>query len=206
MGKRLLHIDASARTRGSDSRDLTASFVDAWRKAHSTGQVIVRDIVSDPLPHLDETLLAAFSTPAGERTPEMEATVARSDALVDEFLGADTIVIGVPMYNFGIPSTLKAYIDHIARAGITFRYTPQGPVGLSGGRSVYIVSTRGGIYDESPLDHQVNYLKTLFGFLGVDHIEVIQAEGLNLGEEHRVDAIGKARRRIARVIKPQLAA
>jgi FMN-dependent NADH-azoreductase len=201
MNRRLLRIDASARTGESDSRRLTDAFVEAWLEGEEDGEVTVRDIVSSPLPHLDEALLEAFSTPAEERTAGMEALVARSDELVAEFLSADDIVIGVPMYNFGIPSTLKAYIDQITRAGVTFRYTERGPVGLAGGRRVYLVSTRGGIYDESPMDHQVNYLKTLFGFLGIDAVEVIQAEGLNISETQRLDALDRARGDIGRVVE-----
>jgi FMN-dependent NADH-azoreductase len=201
MNRRLLRIDASARTGDSDSRRLTDTFVEAWLEGEADGEVIVRDIVSSPLPHLDEALLEAFFTPEEERTPGMAALVARSDELVAEFLSADDIVIGVPMYNFGIPSTLKAYIDQITRAGVTFRYTERGPVGLAGGRRVYLVSTRGGIYDESPMDHQVNYLKTLFGFLGVDGVEVIQAEGLNISETQRLDALDRARGDIGRVVE-----
>ena len=201
MNRRLLRIDASARTGESDSRRLTDAFVEAWLEGEADGEVIVRDIVSSPLPHLDEALLEAFFTPEEKRTPEMAALVARSDELVAEFLSADDIVIGVPMYNFGIPSTLKAYIDQITRAGVTFRYTDRGPVGLAGGRRVYLVSTRGGIYDESPMDHQVNYLKTLFGFLGVDGVEVIQAEGLNISEAQRLEALTQARGDIGRVVE-----
>lgn len=175
----LLHIDASARATGSESRRLSSDFVAGWRNLYPAAKVITRDIVTAPLPHLDQALLSGLQTGSDERSPAQAAAVARVDELVAEFLAADCIVLGVPMYNFGIPSTLKAWIDHIAIAGRTFRYGAQGPVGLAGGRTVYLCSARGGVFGEGPMDHQVSYLRTLFGFLGIDDLRVIQAEGLN---------------------------
>ena len=183
MTRKLLHIDASARGAESESRRLSQTFVAHWLDAHPGDRVTVRDIITDPLPHLDEALLTGLMATAAERDPEQTAAAARVDALVTEFLAADVIVLGVPMYNFGIPSTLKAWIDHIAIAGRTCRYTPEGPVGLAGGKTVYLLSTRGGIHGEGPMDHQVRYLRTLFGFLGIDDVRVIQAEGLSMGDQ-----------------------
>ncbi|MCG8425758.1 MAG: FMN-dependent NADH-azoreductase [Chromatiales bacterium] len=192
MGQKILHIDSSARFEGSESRILSRAFIDQWLALHPEDEVIVRDIISHPLPHLDETLLAGLFTPAGTLTVEMQAAVERVDELVEEFLAADILVLGVPMYNFGIPSTLKAYIDHIAQAGRTFKYTDQGPVGLAGDKQIYILSARGGIYDDSPMDHQAAYLRTVFRFLGIDKVHLIHAQGLNMGEDIRDKSVRQA--------------
>lgn len=192
MSKKILQIDSSIKGDDSDSRKLSEKFICLWREARTEDDVVVRDIVTNPLPHIDGTLIAGLFSPAETHTDEMKAALARSDELIEEFLAADVIVIGAPMYNFGIPSTLKAWIDHIAQAGRTFKYTENGPVGLVDGKSVYIVSTRGGVYDGSPLDHQVAYLKTVLGFMGIDDIQVIQAEGLNLSPENRERSLSAA--------------
>jgi len=205
MSKKILHIDSSARFTDSESRNLSTAFINQWKTKHPGDEVIVRDIVSNPLPHLDEAMLGALFTPSENRTPEQQITTERVDELVDEFLAADVLVLGVPMYNFGIPSTLKSYIDHIAQAGRTFQYTENGPVGMAGGKTVYILSARGGVYDNSPLDHQVSYLKTVFGFLGIDQVDDIQAEGLNMGPEVHDKALASANLRITQVTEQSLA-
>ena len=126
--------------------------------------------------------------------------------LADEFLAADVLVLGVPMYNFGIPSSLKAWINHIVTSGRTFSYTPEGPVGLAGGRAVYVASICGGIHGEGPQDHQVVYLRTVFGFIGIDDVRVIQTEGLDLSPEHREPGLAAARTDIERQFAPAVAA
>jgi FMN-dependent NADH-azoreductase len=175
--KTLLRIDASARQKDSDSRALSQQFVDDWQTRNPNGHVIKRDLAQESVPHLDETTLAAFMQPTNQQNEAAKSRNALSEKLIEEFMAADEIIISTPMYNFGIPSTLKAYFDHIARAGITFRYTENGPEGLAGGRPVTLLLTRGGMYTGSPLDHQGPYLNTFLTFLGITDIETVIAEG-----------------------------
>ena len=172
----ILHIDASINGDNSASRQLTKSIVDQLKGPRWSGQVVYRDLAAEPLPHLT---LDAFA----------------DSSVVDEFLGADTVVIGAPMYNFTLPTQLKAWIDRIAIAGKTFRYTENGPEGLAGGRRVIIALARGGIYSEgSPaaaLEHLETYLRGVFNFIGIEP-EFVIAEGLNLGPDQRVVSIEQA--------------
>ncbi len=192
----LLRIDTSLREGGSDSRTLADRFVQRWHRRHPDGQVRVRDLAAEPVPHLDGATLAALAAEPGARDAEASARVARADALIDEFMDADEIVLAVPMYNFGIPSTLKAYLDHVARAGVTFRYTPEGPQGLAGGKRVTLLLTRGGRYTGSPLDHQSPYLRTFFNFLGITDVDEVVAEGLNIDAASRERALAEAFERL----------
>lgn len=196
--KRLLHIDSSARLTGSDSRRLSARFVRQWVDNHPEYQVIERDLVGKPLPHLDEAMLAAMMTPADQHTPEMTQIAERINLLVEEFLAADAVVLGVPMYNFGIPSTLKAYIDHIVMAGRTFAYTDQGAVGLVADKPVFIITARGGVHSGGATDQQAPYLQTLFNFIGIQQVNFIHSEGLNMGDEARRKGIADAQLEIER--------
>ncbi|WP_428609630.1 FMN-dependent NADH-azoreductase [Sedimenticola sp.] len=196
--KRLLHIDSSARLTGSDSRRLSSQFVRQWIDNHPEYQVIERDLVSKPLPHLDETMLAAMMSPTEQHTPEMARIAERINMLIDEFLSADAVVLGVPMYNLGIPSTLKAYIDHIVMAGRTFTYTEKGAVGLVTDKPVFIITARGGVHSGMVTDQQVPYLKTLFNFLGIQQVNFIHSEGLNMGDELRSKGIAEAQAEIGR--------
>jgi FMN-dependent NADH-azoreductase len=139
------------------------------------GDVIVRDLAKDPVPHLDAARFGAFLAKPGERTPEQQAVVDYSDALIAELKAADTIVIGLPMYNFGIPSTLKAYFDHIARAGVTFKYTDKGAMGLLGGKKAYLVIARGGVYGDAHA--HTTYVRDFLAFIGITDVECIYAEG-----------------------------
>jgi len=177
----ILHIDSSALGNQSASRELSAAVVADLTRASAT-RVVYRDLDSQPLPHLTASALS--------RTDEVAA--AEADRVMAEFLSADVIVIGAPMYNFGIPSTLKAWIDRVAIAGKTFRYTAEGPEGLAGGRRVIIASTRGGVYGNGPRDHQENYLRTVFEFLGIRDIEFVRAEGLARSAQQRDQAIRAA--------------
>lgn len=204
MPRTVLVIDSSARRQGSQSRLLTQHFVETWQATHPEDRVTYRDITAQPLPHIEEPLLVALLHPGQAPSPETLAGLERVEALVAEYLDADVVVLGTPMYNFGIPSTLKAYIDHIAQVGRTFTYTENGPVGLSGDKELYILSSRGGVYDESPMDHQESYLRTLFGFLGVKRITVIHAQGLNMGDETCRQAMAEARAEICRTITTPL--
>ncbi|WP_260293118.1 FMN-dependent NADH-azoreductase [Sedimenticola hydrogenitrophicus] len=196
--KRLLHIDSSARLTGSDSRRLSARFVRQWLDNHPEYQVIERDLVGKPLPHLDETMLAAMMSPPEQHTPEMARIAERINLLIDEFLSADLVVLGVPMYNLGIPSTLKAYIDHIVMAGRTFAYTDQGAVGLVQDKPVFIITARGGVHSGTATDQQAPYLQTLFNFLGIRQVNFIHSEGLNMGDEIRRKGIEDAQAEIER--------
>ncbi|RKT47230.1 FMN-dependent NADH-azoreductase [Thiocapsa rosea] len=179
----ILQINASARREGANSTRIADAVVERLRAENPAARVQVRDLASQPHPVLDEAGLAALSTPPEQRTPEQAARVALDDALIAEVQAADAIVLGVPMYNFGVPAQLKHWIDAIARAGVTFRYTEQGPVGLLAGRRVYVALARGGRYRDTPADSQVPYLKTLLGFLGMTDVRFIYAEGLNMGPE-----------------------
>ena len=182
---KLIHLDSSALGAHSVSRELTAAIVDDYRRANPGLQVHYRDLVADPLPHW--TPVADADNPA----------VARGGELLDEFLAADVVVIGAPMYNFSIPSQLKAWIDRVAVAGKTFRYGEKGPEGLAGGKKLIIASSRGGMYSAgSPaagMDFQETYLRGVFGFLGITDIEVVRAEGVNMSAEHKQKAIDAAR-------------
>jgi FMN-dependent NADH-azoreductase len=161
--------------------------------------VVTRDLARDPLPHLTAERFAALGTPADRRTPAQAEVAAESDALVAELQAADVIVIGLPMYNFGVPSTLKTYFDHVARAGVTFRYTAQGPEGLLRGKKAYVVATRGGKYSGTPQDLQSAYVRQFLGFVGITDVEFVYAEGLALGDESRAAALAEAGERLERL-------
>ncbi|MEQ8860669.1 MAG: NAD(P)H-dependent oxidoreductase [Pseudomonadales bacterium] len=191
--KTLLQIKTSLFRDGQSSR-LADAFVERWRIANPDGEVIVRNLTTDPVPHLTAERFGAFVTAAAERTPSQVEAVAYSDALIDELVRADAIVLGLPMYNFGIPSTLKAYFDHVARSGITFRYTEQGPEGLLAGKRVFVFAARGGVYTGTPLDTQTDYVRNFLGFLGMADVEFVYAEGLAINEERKDRAIEEAHR------------
>jgi len=186
MGK-LLVVNASPRKTESKSRALAADYVAAWRAAHPDGAVRTEDLAADLPPHVDEEFIAAIFTPADARSAEQTALLARSDGYIDNLNWADTIVIALPMHNFSIPSALKAYIDHICRVGVTFRYGENGPEGLLGGRQAVILAARGGRYTgDSPaavMNHQDTYLKTVLGFLGITESRTVTAEGVAAGDE-----------------------
>jgi FMN-dependent NADH-azoreductase len=185
---KVLHIDSSALGSASASRELTAAVVLQLRADSPHVEVKHRDLDAEPLPHFTGATLAG--------TDPKEAEVAK--AALEEFLAADVLVIGAPMYNFSLPSTLKAWIDRIAVAGVTFRYTAHGPEGLASGKRVIVASTRGGVYgDASPADFQEAYLRQVFAFLGIHEIEVVRAEGLNLSPDKRQHGLAKARAQIS---------
>src|SRR5262249_875393 len=174
----LLQIRSSLFSDNGESSRLADRFVSAWREANPDGEVLVRDLARTPVPHLDAARFGAFLAKPGERTAAQQSAVDESDALIRELEAADVVVLGLPMYNFGIPSTLKAYFDHIARAGVTFRYTEKGPVGLLTGKKVYVFAARGGVYAGTPGDTQTPYIRTFLGFLGMTDVEFVYAEGL----------------------------
>lgn len=194
---KLLHLDSSILGDASASRQLSRAVVEAWQAAEPAVQVAYRDLAQDAYAHLSATSLMAGATPAELRDAAQKAEVALSEASLDEFLGADAIVIGAPMYNFTVPTQLKAWIDRIAVAGKTFKYTEAGPQGLAGGKKVVIVSTAGGIHAGQPSGqaHEA-YLVQVLNFLGITDIEIVRAEGLAYGEEPRANAFKAAQSRI----------
>jgi len=193
----ILHLSSSVRSNGSISRQLTSEFVQKLQAAHAGARIIERDLAQNPIPHLTEQMMSAYFTPAAERSEEQARTVRLSDELVDELMSADIIVLGAPMYNFSISSTLKAWIDHVARAGITFKYNEQGvPVGLLTGKKVYIFTARGGVYSSGPakaLDFHETYLRGVLGFLGITDVNFVNTEGLAMGDEAVNSAIAGSR-------------
>ncbi|MDQ1308985.1 MAG: FMN-dependent NADH-azoreductase [Pseudomonadota bacterium] len=194
----ILQLNSSLSGAAGQSSQLASEFAAALARA-SGARVTVRDLAMQPVPHLTLERFQAFGTPVAERTLEQQRYVAESDVLIDELRKADTIVLGVPMYNFGVPSTLKAYFDHVARSGVTFRYTAEGPVGLLTGKKVYVFATRGGQYAGTAGDLQTAYLRQFLGFIGLRDVEFIYAEGLALGAEQREAALGRALERIGQL-------
>jgi FMN-dependent NADH-azoreductase len=188
MMMNVLHIDSSVLGSNSVSRELTAAIVQRLQAQQSDVTVDYLDLAAQPIAHLTGESLAKVDP----------VDAALSEQLIEQYLAADTVVIGAPMYNFSIPSTLKAWIDRIAVAGRTFKYTETGPIGLSGDKKVIIASGRGGLYgDKNPADFQEDYLRTLFGFLGVKNIEFVRAEGIAYSPQHRTDALIQAHAEIA---------
>jgi FMN-dependent NADH-azoreductase len=192
----LLQINTSLFSSSGQSSKLAEDFVAAWRVRHPDGRIIIRDLAANPLPHLTAERFQAFLAKPEARTPEQKAIVAESDALIDELKSADQIVLGLPMYNFGIPSTLKAYIDHIARAGVSFRYTANGPEGLIGDRKLTVLAARGGRYVGTPKDTQSGYVRDFFNFIGIHDIDFVYAEGMAMDEATRRNALEAAQSRI----------
>lgn len=188
----LLQLNASLFSGNGQSTRLANQFVASWRNSNPDGTVYLRDLGEEPVPHLTAQRFGALIAKPEERTAEQQAVVDFSDALIDELKRADIIVIGLPLYNFGVPSTLKAYFDHIARAGITFRYTDKGAVGLVTGKKVYVFAARGGKYVGTPLDTQTSYVKDFLRFIGIEDVEFVYAEGLNMGDESRQTALDNA--------------
>lgn len=196
----ILHVDASITGPASVTRTLSAEIVEAERRLYPDAEVTVRDLAEQPLDHLSNKHLAAAQG-AAPNDARVRDDVTAGQAALEEFLAADLIVVGAPMYNFGIPSQLKAWIDRLAVAGVTFRYTEAGPEGLAGGKKVIIASSRGGFFAGLPaeaLDHQEAYLRTVFGFVGITDVTVVRAEGVAIGEEARAAALDSARQEIAR--------
>lgn len=196
---RVLIIESSARQNDSISRQLTRDFIAQWQSAHPTDTITVRDLAANPVPHLDETLLGGWMKPQEQRSAEELKALQRSNELTDELLAADVLVMAAPMYNFTIPSTLKAWLDHVLRAGITFKYTETGPQGLLTGKRAYVLTARGGIYAGSGMDHQEPYLRQALAFIGIHDVQFIHAEGLNMGAEFSEQGLAKAREQLAQV-------
>lgn len=200
----LLQVNASlAGTNGQSSR-LADHFVADWIAKHPGGHVVKRDLAADPVPHLTAERFQAFLSQPETRTAEQKAVAEYSDSLIAELRAADTIVFAVPMYNFSVPSTLRAYFDHIARAGVTFRYTANGPEGLLKGKKAYVFITRGGFYNDG-LDTQTPYLKQFLGFIGITDVQFVYAEGLGMGDDVRQQSLNKAHHAIEELLLPRAA-
>lgn len=203
LDMKILHLDSSVLGPHSVSRLLSAELVDALKSQYPVSAVTYHDLAADPVLHLSPAHLAAFQGGSVE-DPELGADLARGGAYLDELFEADAIVIGAPMYNFSVPTQLKAWIDRVVVAGKTFRYTETGPVGLvPTDKKVFIIASHGGIYADgspaAPLDFSERYLVTIFRHIGLTNIEIIRAEGVNMGPDHRDQSIGRARRQIGQL-------
>jgi FMN-dependent NADH-azoreductase len=196
----LLQINASIHNDNGQSSRLANQFVESFRARNPEATVIVRDVAAaEPVPHLTAERFGAFITKAEERSAAQHAVVAYSDALIEEIKRADVVVIGLPMYNFGVPSQLKAYFDHIARAGVTFAYTEKGPVGKLTGKKVYVFAARGGQYSGTPLDTQTAYVRDFLAFLGMTDVQFVYAEGLAISAQSKEAGLAKAAAHIAQL-------
>lgn len=196
----LLQINASIHNGHGQSSQLAERYVAAFHKRHPNAKIIVRDVAAaDAVPHLTAERFGAFIAKPEERSAAQHAVVAYSDRLIDELRQAHVIVLGLPMYNFGVPSQLKAYFDHVARAGITFKYTDKGPVGQLTGKKVYVFATRGGLYAGTPMDTQTSYVRDFLRFLGMTEVEFVYAEGLAISPESKEEGLTKAVAEIARL-------
>jgi FMN-dependent NADH-azoreductase len=195
----ILHLTASIFGEGGQSSQLAEQFVACFPGA----RVLRRDLARDPLPHLDAERFGAFLSRPETRTSAQQRVLDESDALIAELKAADTIVMGLPMYNFGVPSQLKAYLDHIARAGVTFKYTDKGSVGLLGGKRAYVFAARGGIYQGTPRDTQTAYVRDFLAFLGIADVQFVYAEGLAIGEAQKQAALEAAQRALRELARPE---
>jgi FMN-dependent NADH-azoreductase len=196
----LLQINASLNNDNGQSSQLANQFVAAFHQRRPEAKIVVRDVAAaEPVPHLNAERFGAFITKPEERSAAQKAVVAYSDILINELKHADVIVLGLPMYNFGVPSQLKAYFDHIARVGVTFKYTEKGPVGQLTGKKVYVFAARGGVYAGTPMDTQTSYVRDFLRFLGMTDVEFVYAEGLAISPESKEVSLAKAIAEIARL-------
>jgi len=199
----VLYINSSVRNSGSLSRQQSAAFIAKWQAAHPSDTIVTRDLTTNPVPHLTEQMMGAFFTPAEARNADQAHAIKTSDTLVDELIAADVVVIAAPMYNFSVPSTLKAWIDHIARVGRTFKYGANGPEGQLAGKKVYVFTASGGVYSEGPAaayDFLTTYLSAVLGFLGMTDVTYVRAEGVAMGEEALANTIAKSNSKIAEIV------
>lgn len=197
---KILQVNGSIFGGEGQSTQMAEEIVNQLLAANPGSELVIRDPAAENIPHLDGARMAAFMTPADQRTPEQQAVVAYSDALIAELQAADVIVFGVPMYNFTISSQLKSYFDHIARAGVTFRYTENGPEGLLKGKKVYVGVARGGRYAGTQMDTQTGYLGIMLGFVGLTDLKFVYAEGLNMGDDSRNSSLAAAKAEIANLV------
>lgn len=201
---KLLHIDSSILNDNSVTRLLSQTVVNQWKLRYPDLEVMYHDLVADAPNHLTAEILGAGTIPEEQRNDLQRSEHDRNEKLLREFLDADVIVIGAPMYNFSIPSQLKAWLDRVLVAGRTFRYTEKGPLGLITGKRAVIVSSRGGIYSNGPasvMDHQEAYLKAALGFVGIKDVDIVRAEGVNINQETRAREIAAAQRQVNNALK-----
>ncbi|NEZ02654.1 FMN-dependent NADH-azoreductase [Wenzhouxiangella sp. XN201] len=188
----LLVIKSSLFNGSGQSSRLADAFAARWRENNPNGRVLCRDLALEPLPHLTAEAFTGFQRDSAERSPGQHAAAAISDELIAELNAADAVVLGLPMYNFTIPSTFKAWMDHVARAGVTFRYTENGPEGLVGEKPLYVFAARGGKYQGTEMDTQTPLIRTFFGMLGITGVRFTYVEGLAMGEETAEQARSQA--------------
>lgn len=200
--KTVLKLTSSLFSADGQSSRLAGQFVEKLRATEPGLRLLERDLAADPIPHLDAARFSAFTTPAAERNPAQRAVIEFSDQLIDELRAADVLVLGLPMYNFGVPSQLKAWFDHIARAGVTFKYTAQGSVGLLTGKKAYVFATRGGAYQGTPADTQTAYVRDFLGFLGIAEVEFVYAEKLAVSADTKAAALAEAQRKLETLVAP----
>lgn len=196
----LLHISSSLFGNQGKSSQLAEHFIQRWQAQNPATRITRRDLAANPLPHLDGATLTANLTPADQRTPEQQTLAAAADEAIAELQNHDVLVLSVPMYNFGIPSNLKAWLDNVTRAGTTFRYTAQGPEGLLKGKQAYVLTARGGQYQGTPNDTQTPYLKTILGFIGITDVRFVHAEKLNMTPELQPQILADAKAEIDKLI------
>jgi FMN-dependent NADH-azoreductase len=192
----LLHLRTSLFGDQGQSSRLADRFVERWTQQHPDTLVRLRDLAAQPIPHLDAAGFAAFLSAGGDLSAAQRDTLALSSTLVQELVEADVVVLGLPMYNFNVPSALKAWFDHVARVGISFRYTESGPVGLLADRPVYVLAARGGLYAGTERDVQTPYVRQFLGLLGIHDLRWTYAEGLSVSEQMRDAALASAHARI----------
>jgi len=188
----VLHIDSSIFSRDGVSSTLARQFVETLVARDPEVNVVRRDLGREPIPHLDAKRLVALNTPAEARSAEQSQIARETDRLIRELQTADLLVLGVPMYNFAVPTQLKAWFDHVARAGVTFRYTADGSEGLLKGKRAVVFTSRGGLHQGRASDSQTAFLTTMLQFIGIEDIKIVYAEGLNLGEVPRREALAAA--------------
>ena len=186
---KILAIQSGIFGDNSNSTKLVAQIATQMKQLHPDAELTHRDLTAQPLPYFDAEMAMALSTPAAEQTEAQVALANLSSQLVDEVKNADILIIGVPMYNFGIPAQLKSWIDLICRAGLTFNYTATGPVGLLADRPVYIAAARGGMHEGKPSDSQTPFIKTVLGFLGLHDVRIVYAEGLAMGDDAKTESL-----------------
>ncbi|MCW7551529.1 NAD(P)H-dependent oxidoreductase [Endozoicomonas gorgoniicola] len=198
--KTILKITSSLFGQEGQSSKLTQTFIERLQQRQPDSEIIHRDLAAKPVPHLDADSFQGFVVQPDERTDSQKRAAELSDGLIDELQRADILVLGLPMYNFGIPSTLKAYFDYVARAGITFKYTDKGAVGLLQGKKAYVLTTRGGLYKGTSKDTETHYVTDFLSFLGIDDIQFVYAEGLAMGDDAREKALQDAAQSIDRLV------
>jgi FMN-dependent NADH-azoreductase len=201
---KILYVSASPMGENSHSRNLSSKLIASIKAKYANSSVIERDLNKTPVPHLNLETLTAFNTPVENRTLEAKKLVQLSDSLIEEINESQLIIIASPMWNFGVPSVLKAWIDHISRAGITFKYTETGPVGLISGKKAIIVSSRGGIYSQGvfqSFEHEESHIASVLQFLGISDVKSVRAEGVAYGKEALQNALKNAEIEIANIVK-----